>query len=91
MIWSINFRCVVNNFKGYFAKDDISIPPGWFHFALVFHGPEHGQGITVYKTGTPATSTPLRGDNHIHTRNSSGTVVIGRLREDRYKLRYPHG
>ena len=75
-----NSRCVVNILRGYFAKDVISIPSGWFHLALVFHGPEEGQGITVYTNGTPAAAPSLRGTNH--TRNSSGIVVIGRLRTD---------
>ena len=52
-------RCELRILNGYFAKGDIIIPSGWFHFALVFHGPEEGQGITVYMNGTPATSTSL--------------------------------
>ena len=80
LVHYFNSRCVVNIFRGYFAKDVISTPTSWFHLALVFHGPEEGQGITVYTNGTPAAAPSLRGTNH--TRNSWGIVLIGRLRTD---------
>ena len=50
----------------------------------MFHGPEEGQGITVYSNGAPLTSTSLRITSYLY--NASGIVVIGKQHVDRSKF-----
>ena len=58
------------------------MPSGWFHLALVFHGPENGQGFIPYIYNTSLTDSILTtGDPS--TRNSSGAVVLNGGIEDR--------
>ena len=37
---------------GYFDYNKTLSPPDWYHLALVFHGPNHGQGISIYHDGS---------------------------------------
>ena len=64
--------------RGYFVCGNIAIPDGWFHVALVYHGPVTGQGITVHSDGNHWTKRS-RDDSSSDLINSSGTVVIGNL------------
>ena len=65
---------------GYFHRA-LDVPSGWFHLALVFHGPEHG--FIVYKDNTSLTDSILTTGDDASTRNSSGVVVLDRAIEDR--------
>ena len=65
----------------YFVRNAVSIPSGWFHLALVFHGPEDGEGITMHRNEDHWTSRSLQDSNGF--KNTSGTVIIGRLYSDR--------
>ena len=53
--------------------------------ALVYHGPNNGQGITVYQDGTQVEHDDTR-YNQLYTRGS-GSMVIGRkytFKDDHY-------
>ena len=62
---------------GYFHYNNVLSPTDWYHLALVFHDPNHGQGISIYHDGilikNDATKA-LRDRDESH-----GTVVIGKL------------
>ena len=74
------YRCEVIVSTVYFHKE-LDVPSGWFHFTIVFHGPEHGQGFTVYGNTDSLTSTTLVNKTYIS--NSSGVVILGKLYEER--------
>ena len=54
---------------------------GWYHMVLVFHGPNEGQGISVYHDGVLVKNDPTKNVWSSYTENS-GNVVIGKLKTD---------
>ena len=67
--------------NGYFHWSRVHIPSDWFHLVLVFHGPESGQGFAVHRDEDQWTSRILHTNGGY--KNTSGTVIIGRLYSDR--------
>ena len=67
---------------GYFHTG-LDVPSGWFHLALVFHGPENGQGFTLYVDNTSLTDSKMYVTNNDSTRYSSGAVILGKSVVDR--------
>ena len=73
-------RYAVRLSGGYFHYNNALSPTDWYHLALVFHGPNHGQGISIYHDGILIkndTTKALRDRDKSH-----GTVVIGKLNTD---------
>ena len=73
--------------NGYFVCDDYYKlrTSGWFHVALVYHGPNDGEGITVYHDGTQVEHDDTRYNRSYTT--GPGSMVIGRKytnRDDYY-------
>ena len=59
-------------------------PTGWFHLAMVFHGPNEGEGITVYHDGVQVASDTTKWPYSFPPyRPGDGTFVIGRFYTDR--------
>ena len=75
------FRHEVRVSDGYFHYTHGSIATHWFHLAMIFHGPNDGQGMSIYHDGSL-----FRHDSSKMSRNfteSSGNVIIGKRYADR--------
>ena len=81
VVLKISSRYTVRIPDGYFHYTHDSVPADWYHLALVYHGPNHGQGMSVYHDGSlvkhDSTKTPK---NHTE---SSGSVIIGKHHTNR--------
>ena len=65
---------------GYFHYNNALSPTDWYHLALVFHGPNHGQGISIYHDGSLIKNDATKA---LRDREESHwTVVIGKLNTD---------
>ena len=53
---------------------------GWYHLTLVFHGPDQGQGLSVYHDGILIMNDVTKQSNNFV--ENLGTVVIGTARTD---------
>ena len=75
----IHFRYALRVYDGYFHYNYPWLTD-WYHLALVYHGPNDGQGISIYHDGNLIkndASKALR-----DREESRGTVVIGKLYTD---------
>ena len=65
---------------GYFHYNHSPVPTEWYHLALVYHGPNNGQGMSVYHDGNLVKPDSSKSPK-THT-ESSGTVIIGKRHTD---------
>ena len=66
---------------GYFHYNHASFPSDWYHLAMILHGPNDGQGISIYHDGIL-----VKRDSTKEQKNytqSTGTVIIGKRFTDR--------
>ena len=66
---------------GYFHYNHDSFPTDWYHLAMIFHGPNNGQGMSIYHNGSLVKYDLTKALKNYT--GSSGNVIIGKRFTDR--------
>ena len=74
-------RYAVRVADGYFHYNNAPHSDAWYHMAIVFHGPNEGEGISIYHNAVLMKNDATKQTNTYP--DSSGIVIIGKRYTDR--------